>query len=116
MKLSTASSSKKRESPLRKAAKLYELTYGLLKTQNEEDIGFVSSKLFALAAVNNLGVLHWELDEGKKATKCFEFVMSVLVLMIDCGDESRPDNNNIDGLLSNATKILLKLAVSAAAA
>ena len=107
---------------LRKAASLYELSYGLLKEQSEEEVGnlgFASNKLFVLAVVNNLGVLHWELNDGKKATKCFEFVMSVLVLMsnnVDDDDEYRVDNNNIDGLLSNATRIVLKLATAAAAA
>jgi hypothetical protein len=80
-----------RETALRKAAKLYELSF---KMQRDEF--FDSNTMFTLAIVNNLGPIHHQLDDKETASKCFEHLLSTLMFLINCGDGHA---TNVDGFL-----------------
>jgi tetratricopeptide (TPR) repeat protein len=65
---------------LHKAVRLYELAFQL---QRETDLE--NNTLFTLAIVNNIGLAHRQLLDGEAALKCFEFVLSILMYLTDCG-------------------------------
>lgn len=95
-----------KQSKLIKAARLYDLAFNM---QREEQLG--DNIYFALATVNNLGVIYQQLEEKEAANQCFEHLLSTLMLVLDCG-ESTPQFGRF---IHNATSILSKT-VSAPAA
>lgn len=64
-----------------KAARLYDLAFNMQR--NDENLG--DNVCFTLAIVNNLGVVYRELGDLEAARKCFEHVLSTLMLVLDCG-------------------------------
>jgi hypothetical protein len=105
--LSAAVSDKNRESTLCRAAKFYELA---LNMQIEEC--FDSNILFTLATVNNLGLIHHQLDDTETASKCFEHLLSTLMFLVDCGEGHTSD---LEGFLRNASTVNFQACPAAAA-
>lgn len=68
---------------LRKAAKLYELAFGMQQAE-----GFDNNTLFTLATVNNLGLIHSQLNDRPAADQCFEYLLSTLMYLTDCSKGS----------------------------
>ncbi len=84
---------------LRNAAKLYELAFSM---QQEE--GFTNNTLFTLATVNNLGLIHSQLNDRTAANQCFEYLLSTLMYLTDCSKGS----DFFDGFFRNATTLIPK--------
>lgn len=85
---------------LRKASKLYELAFHM---QQEEK--FDDNTLFALATVNNLGLIHSQLNDRMAADQCFEYLLSTLMYLTNSGEER---HHFFDGFLRNATTQIQK--------
>jgi hypothetical protein len=90
-----------------KAIKLYELSFNI---QLEEE--FENNVLFTLAVVNNLGIVHRMLCDGEASGKCFEHVLSTLMLLTDCGQGNMC---HLDGFFVNVTSLISEPSVAAAA-
>ena len=100
----SAVGSDKKQSKLRKAAKLYELSFTL-----ERDGNFESNNiLFALATMNNLGLIHHTMNYGETANKCFEHLLSTMMVLIDCGECNVCE---LDGFLRNVSNLISEHAV-----
>jgi hypothetical protein len=94
---------------LRTAAKLYELGFSLERDENFENN---SSILFTLATVNNLGLIHHKLNDGETANKCFEYLLSTMMFLIDCGEGNVCE---LDGFLRNVSNLISEPCSAAAA-
>ena len=70
------SNDKKSTLMLRKAIKLYEFCLKLQKYRT-------SSKVFTLAAVNNMGQIYHVLGERQQSKECFQHLLSTLVSLLD---------------------------------
>ena len=71
------------ETLMRKASIFYDVSYSMLKNE----FGLNSSNIwFVLAVVNNLGFCHC-LATNKSARKYFEFILSLLIVLVDNGLE-----------------------------
>lgn len=77
---------------LRKAGKLYQLAFNMQQEEN-----FDQNTLFVLATVNNLGLIHSQLNDRKAADQCFEYLLSSLMYLAHSGDV------RLKGFLRNAT-------------
>lgn len=88
-----SSSFDERNTLLRKSLRLYELAYH----SQEGSIG--ENTLFKFASVNNVAVVHKSLNNSDMSEKCFEYMLSELMLLVDCGES---DNIKcFDGFLWN---------------
>jgi tetratricopeptide (TPR) repeat protein len=96
---------------LKKAIKLYEFTYNLLK--DEECGASPSFQLFAMACINNLGQLYQLLGEQQKAEGCFQHMLSVLMFLIDSGEGI---SKEFTCFLHNSSHLLLESSHTSAAA
>jgi tetratricopeptide (TPR) repeat protein len=97
--LEGTSSLSKRQQRLRKALKLYELTFSM-----QVDLGSMSiTSLIAL--VNNCATIYMLLEKTKRAEKFYNHMMSTLLAMIDIGEASEVDQ--LDGFLRNASRLIL---------
>jgi hypothetical protein len=83
---------------LSKALKLYELTFEVQRRAVLEN-----SDMFRLAAINNIGVLYRQRHDEEAATKCFEFVLSMLVHIADCGHSG---TFVLDGFFRNVSNLI----------
>jgi tetratricopeptide (TPR) repeat protein len=92
---------------LRKASKLYELAFSM---QQEEE--FDGNTLFTLATVNNLGLIHSQLNDNMAADKCFEYLLSTLMYLTNSGGERHAF---FDGFFRNATTLIQKSKAAPAA-
>jgi len=93
------------QSMLRKAVKLYELAFSM---QQEEQ--FDGNTLFTLATVNNLGLIHSQLNDRRAANQCFEYLLSTLMYWNNAttaASDGRPPNAGefFDGIFRNAALI-----------
>lgn len=68
--------------------------------------------LFTLAVVNNHGMLHRQLNDEEAPGNCFEYVLSTLIVLIDCGEANV---SQIDGFIINATRLISQPCVAAVA-
>jgi hypothetical protein len=85
---------------------LYWLAYNF---QQEESLK--GNALFTMAVINNLAVIYKQLD---KARNCFQYVLSTLMLPVDCdGGEVRA--SQFDGFLKYASYLICQPSVAAAA-
>lgn len=66
---------------LRKAAKLYEMTYNL-----HQDASIGLNPLFLLATVNNLGVIYQTMNQQETAQELFRTLLSTILFLTDCGE------------------------------
>lgn len=96
---------------LRKAVKLYELAFSM---QQEEQ--FDGNTLFTLATVNNLGLIHSQLNDRMAANQCFEYLLSTLMYFNNSNGQ-RPANSAefFDGFFRNASSLIQKSASAPAA-
>lgn len=95
------------KSMLHKAAKLYELAFSM---QQEEE--FDQNTLFTLATVNNLGLIHSQLNDRKAADQCFEYLLSTLMYLANSNGERHAF---LDGFFRNATSQIQKSQAAPAA-
>lgn len=97
---------------LRKAVKLYELAFSM---QQEEQ--FDGNTLFTLATVNNLGLIHSQLNDRMAANKCFEYLLSTLMYLNNTTAGGCPPSGKelFDGFLRNASSLIQKSASAPAA-
>lgn len=84
---------------LMKAVKLYELAFSM---QQEE--GFDNNALFTLATVNNLGLIHSQLNDRTAANQCFQYLLSTLLYLTD----SSNSNELFAGFYRNASSMIPK--------
>ena len=87
---------------LQKARRLYELAY---KSQNME-----FNVLFQFALINNLAMIDRKLGNQQTSTKCMEYLMQLLMVLLDAGCPLR--RQHVQGFLAN----LLSLPCASAAA
>ena len=95
----SAVSSDKKQSKLRKAAKLYELSFNMQQDANFEN----NNVLFTMATVNNMGLIHHKLNDRETANKCFEYLLSTLMFLTDCVEG---DVCELDGFLRNVSNLI----------
>jgi tetratricopeptide (TPR) repeat protein len=92
---------------LHKAAKLYELSFGL--QQNEQ---WRFNLLYTLATVNNLGLVYHQLHNNDSAGKCLEHLLSALMVVVDCG---KGNIHELEGFFRNTSSLISKHVTAAAA-
>jgi tetratricopeptide (TPR) repeat protein len=92
--LSAMAGANRQSQKLQRAAKLYELAFKM-----QRDAQLDNNVLFTMAALNNLGVIHHQLENKETATKCFEQVLSTVMFMVDCGEAEVC--GHLDGFLHN---------------
>jgi hypothetical protein len=85
---------------LRKALKLYELSF-FMQMKGEGQL----STTQALALVNNCGQIYKQLDRQRKANKFFQLMLSTLMAMIEGGEAEEVDE--LEGFMWNASRIIL---------
>lgn len=95
-----------RESLMR-AMKLYELSFNLQRDQQ-----FENNILFTLAIINNLGLVHRQLNDEHSAGKCFDHVLSTLMYLTDCGQASECI---LEGFFYNVTGAISEPSIAPAA-
>eukprot|EP00980_Cylindrotheca_fusiformis_P001794 scaffold406_cov57-Cylindrotheca_fusiformis.AAC.18 len=93
---------------LRKALRLYETAYNLIRTNPHH---FEFNSLFAFASINNIALINLDLDDVEQSDKCFDYMLSGLMVYVDCGKGQ--DLKCINGFLRNSIR---KICVSASAA
>jgi tetratricopeptide (TPR) repeat protein len=103
----TGVETKRDNSKLRKAAKLYELGFAL---QQNEQWGF--NLLYTLATVNNLGLVYRQLHNKDFAGKCLEHLLSALMVVVDCG---KGNIHELEGFFRNTSSLISKHVAAAAA-
>jgi hypothetical protein len=94
-------------SNLRRALKLYELSFKLQR----EELGELNV-LFTLALTNNVGMTHRQLGDEKPATTCFEMVLSTLMYLTD---RQQANSFPLDGFFINTRDLISKGSVAPAA-
>lgn len=92
---------------LARAMKLYELSYNLQRDQQLDN-----NILFTLAIVNNLGLVHRQLNDELAAGECFDHVLSTLMYLTCCGQASE---SHLDGFFYNVTGAASQPSVAPAA-
>jgi tetratricopeptide (TPR) repeat protein len=85
---------------LRKAVKLYELAFQLL--QQEEHLE--NNAMFTMAALNNMGLAHQQLNDEESASNCFQHLLSALMCLVDCGQVNVC--GELDGFLRNVSGVI----------
>ena len=70
---------------LSKPYHLYELSYQCLQTYGENGELLNQSPLFFLAVMNNMGMIHQQLQEVEHAQVMFEKMIQLIMYYIDCG-------------------------------
>ncbi|KAL3903177.1 MAG: hypothetical protein SGARI_005493 [Bacillariaceae sp.] len=94
---------------LKGALKLYELGFHMHSKKGVEGM----SMNYALALINNCANIYETLGSTTKAQRFYNHMLSSLMMMIDGGEAEKVDQ--LEGYLLNASKILLKENVAAAA-
>eukprot|EP00539_Tryblionella_compressa_P006269 CAMPEP_0178752662 /NCGR_PEP_ID=MMETSP0744-20121128/11183_1 /TAXON_ID=913974 /ORGANISM="Nitzschia punctata, Strain CCMP561" /LENGTH=234 /DNA_ID=CAMNT_0020406397 /DNA_START=379 /DNA_END=1083 /DNA_ORIENTATION=+ len=88
--------SKDKKRYLKKAARLYELAHNL---HRDEELGSV---LFAMACVNNLGVISKHLGDLNTSKLCFAHLLSTLMFVLIHDGPQRDIIMGVDGFFKNA--------------
>jgi hypothetical protein len=87
---------------LNKAIKLYQLSFNLQRNARMD-----GNVLFSLAVVNNLGLAHRLLHNQEDSGKCFEYVLSTLMFLTDCGEcGGNVFEQHLDGFFFNVTSLI----------
>ena len=95
---------------LRKAVKLYELSFHLLREEQMDE----GTTVFSMATINNSGVIYYSLGDAATSGRCFEHVLSTLMFLIDCGECDRV--SRLEGLFQNTSYLIFPHEATAAAA
>lgn len=96
-------------SRIQKAIKLYEYAYNM-----QRDERLINNVFFTMAILNNLGQIYHAMNAGDIAEKCFQQLLSTLMLLVDCG-EGRGMVSGLEGFFQNTTHLVLHLGPAAAA-
>ena len=104
--LSAPQSTQKRQL-LEKATTLYELAYNSVREAS------AANALFTLATLNNLGLIHKELGQSEKSSKCFDNLLCLVMFLVDSKICHHLDY--IDAFLRNITIASSKAFPAAAA-
>lgn len=97
---------------LRKAARLYEYGFELQRAQRRSG----SIALFLTATINNLGVVHQQLEDDEMACKCFGQLLSTLMYLTDCQGSGSRDFIEFGGFFRNASILIFPKRAGAAPA
>lgn len=89
---------------LQKAARLYQL--GLSFQEQRVDMGEEKASLFTLASVNNLGVIHKNLEQVSKAKECFEFLWSKLIYLVSVQAMDMGKQDELEVFFRNASQAM----------
>ena len=94
----SAQDGENRQAKLMKAAQLYTLV-------NELQFGnrFENNVWFAMATVNNLGLVHAQLQDATNANRCFESLLAMLMFSTEGAQKRRKD---FDGFLRNLSSFI----------
>jgi tetratricopeptide (TPR) repeat protein len=94
-----------------KARKVYQLCHIMLRDMHIEDAGV---HFMIMLLVNNMGQINIVLKAHEEATRCFEQLLSLQMLLLDCDDETTW--MNLDGIVHNTSRFILNGACQVAAA
>jgi hypothetical protein len=86
------------QAKLTKAAQLYTLV-----DEVQFGIGFGNNVWFAMAAVNNLGLVHTQLQDATNAKRCFESLLAMLMFSTEGAQKRSVD---FDGFLRNVSSFI----------
>ena len=100
-----------REMMLRKAAKLYELSFNLYRDLSCAE----TSMMFTLVIYNNLGHLHRHMGDTEMANKYFQSLLSMLMYIVD-GPQRRDAAQNLEQFFGSVSLCILQDTFFAAAA
>lgn len=95
----------------RKAGRLYELSYSL----QQEEPYLEDASLFTMATINNMGLIHHSLGESVAAGKCFGFLLSTLMFLVDCGESREAMMHEFGGFFRNTSHLIFQKGAAAAA-
>ncbi|KAL3935808.1 MAG: hypothetical protein SGBAC_008745 [Bacillariaceae sp.] len=84
-----------RQHLLEKAIKLYKLAYTI-----EQHGEYNNNNIFKMAALNNLGVICMVLGEKEEAQRCFDYLVSMMMQLVQCGACSQM-MNHLNGVWAN---------------
>lgn len=70
----------RKQAKLIKATQLYDLAFNMQQVEQLED-----NVYFTLVTINNLGVIYQQLGDLEAATKCYENLLSTVMLVLDYG-------------------------------
>ena len=79
-------------SDLRKALHVYELVYTM---QQENKENFLSNLMFVLSILNNIGIIYQWRNEDDIAARCFDKLLSVLMLLSNHSQSSTDKNEEV---------------------
>ncbi|CAB9512229.1 expressed unknown protein [Seminavis robusta] len=99
---------------LQKALTLYQTAYNLIHQEHKKQECMVVGVMESMALLNNLGHVHWLLDQRQEAQACFEEMLGSVVWVTHCGDQKRVFQ--FDLFFHNALSHVLQPKQSAAAA
>jgi tetratricopeptide (TPR) repeat protein len=94
-----------------KARKVYQLCHIMLRDMHIEDAGV---HFMIMLLVNNVGQINIVLKAHEEARRCFEQLLSLQMLLLDCDDETTW--MNLDGIVHNTSRFILNGACQVAAA
>jgi tetratricopeptide (TPR) repeat protein len=103
--------SRSQEQDLYKARKLYVLCHNMLSDEPVMDAGVL---FMSMLIVNNVGQINIMLKIHDEARRCFEQLLSLQMLLLDCEDETTWVN--LDGIVHNTSLLILTGSSVAAAA
>lgn len=89
------------ESHLRRAIQLYQCTYDLIRTENS----VAPDVLLLIATLNNLGQACSDIGEQTEAEKCFDWLLSTVVLLVD--NQCLDNISEAEVFLSNVLHLIL---------
>jgi hypothetical protein len=96
--LSAQQDGEKRRAQLTQAAQLYTLLHELQRSDH-----FENNVLFVMATMNNLGLVHAQLQDATNANRCFQGLLAVILMFSTGCDKQRRD---FDGFLGNVLSFM----------
>jgi hypothetical protein len=97
-----------RDALLGKAARIYESSFTMFHNH-----GCDGGTIFVLASLNNLAMIHKASGNDLVASKCFQRLLSMLMILVDRGHEH--NSPCFDGFLTNTAHLVARQTVAAAA-
>jgi hypothetical protein len=97
-----------RDALLGKAARIYERSFTMFKNHGSD-----GGTIFVLASLNNLAIIHKASGNDFVASKCFQRLLSMLMILVDRGHEQ--SSPCFDGFLTNTAHLVSRQTVAAAA-
>jgi hypothetical protein len=97
-----------RNALLGKAARIYERSFTMFQNHGSD-----GGTIFVLASLNNLAMIHKASGNDFVASKCFQRLLSMLMILVDRGHEQSAPC--FDGFLTNTAHLVSRQTVAAAA-